>query len=113
MLQHTVDNEVSALAKLTFYENLLIGQETSACCQARSRVSTLSGFNLENLYGLFPGKNKTVRKNEVSVLGRCKRRLSAKRGSMVSIIFQLYGIQISPKITTSLRWSKEELHAES
>ena len=28
----TVDNEVSALARLTFYENLFIGQETSVRC---------------------------------------------------------------------------------
>ena len=28
-LQHAVDNEVSALARLTFYENLLIGQKIS------------------------------------------------------------------------------------
>ena len=32
LLQHTADNEVSALARLTFYENLLIGQETSVRC---------------------------------------------------------------------------------
>ena len=31
LLQHTVDNEVSSLVRfLTFYENLFIGQETSA-----------------------------------------------------------------------------------
>ena len=29
VLQHTVDDEVSVLARLTIYENLLIGQETS------------------------------------------------------------------------------------
>ena len=29
LLQHTVDNEVSALARLSFYENLFIGQGTS------------------------------------------------------------------------------------
>ena len=29
LLQHTADNEVSALARLTFYENLLIGREVS------------------------------------------------------------------------------------
>ena len=33
LLQHTVDNEVSPLASLTFYEDLLIGQETSVHCQ--------------------------------------------------------------------------------
>ena len=32
ILQHTVDNEVSALARLTIYENLLIGQKTSVRC---------------------------------------------------------------------------------
>ena len=32
LLQHTVDDEVSALARLSFHENLLIEQETSVCC---------------------------------------------------------------------------------
>ena len=32
LLQHAVDNEVSALARLTFYENSLIGQEISVGC---------------------------------------------------------------------------------
>ena len=32
LLQQVALNEVYALARLTFYENLLIGQETSARC---------------------------------------------------------------------------------
>ena len=32
LLQYTVDNEVYALARLAFYENLLIGQEISVSC---------------------------------------------------------------------------------
>ena len=32
LLQHTVDIEVSALAKLALYENSLIRQEISVCC---------------------------------------------------------------------------------
>ena len=36
-------NEVYALARLTFHENLLIGQETSAHCP-HQRVSVLSGL---------------------------------------------------------------------
>ena len=31
--QHAVDNEVSPLASLTFYENLLTGQEIDVHCQ--------------------------------------------------------------------------------
>ena len=31
LLQHTADSKVSALARLTLYENLLIGQERSVC----------------------------------------------------------------------------------
>ena len=31
-MQHTIDNEVSALARLAFYENSLIGQELSVRC---------------------------------------------------------------------------------
>ena len=33
LLQHTVYNEESALARLTFSENLLIGQDTTVCCE--------------------------------------------------------------------------------
>ena len=32
LLQYSVDNEVSALTRLSFYENLLIGQEISVPC---------------------------------------------------------------------------------
>ena len=32
LLQHTVDNEVSALARLAFYENLFIGQRKGVRC---------------------------------------------------------------------------------
>ena len=48
LLQHTVDNEESALARLTFCENLLIGQETSVSCP-HLRVSVLSGLSLEKM----------------------------------------------------------------
>ena len=47
LLQHTVDtcNEVSALARLTFYENLSIGKESSTHCPHKW-VSVLCGLNL-------------------------------------------------------------------
>ena len=32
LLMHANENEVHALARLTFYENLLVGQESSVCC---------------------------------------------------------------------------------
>ena len=32
LLYNTLDNEMSALARLAFYENLLIGQEISLSC---------------------------------------------------------------------------------
>lgn len=32
LLKYSADNEVSALVRLAFYENLLIGQEISVCC---------------------------------------------------------------------------------
>ena len=32
LVQHTVDNEVSALARLAFYKNSLIGQEINVGC---------------------------------------------------------------------------------
>ena len=60
------------------HENLLIGRETSVRC-THKLVSVLSGLNLEKMYGLFPGTNKTVLNNEVSVLSGCP----VKRGSTV------------------------------
>ena len=49
LLQHTV----SALARLTFYENLSIGQGTSIR-YPRQRVSVLSGLNFEKNVRAFP-----------------------------------------------------------
>ena len=57
LLQQEAHNEVSPLARLTFYENLLIGQETSVRCTYK-RVSVLSRLNLEKTYGLFQGQIK-------------------------------------------------------
>ena len=66
LLQQVAHNEVSALVRLTFYENLLIGQETSVCF-LHEWVSLLSRLNLEKIYRPFPWTNKTVRNNEVSI----------------------------------------------
>ena len=66
LLQQVARNEVSALVRLTFSENLLIGQETSVCFP-HEWVSLLSRLNLEKIYRPFPGTNKTVRNNEVSI----------------------------------------------
>ena len=43
LLQHTVDNEVSALVRLTFYENrsVLIGQETRNKCSLFASTGVL------------------------------------------------------------------------
>jgi len=66
LLQQVAYNEVSALVRLTFYENLLIGQETSVCFP-HEWVSLLRRLNLEKIYRPFPGTNKTVHNNEVSI----------------------------------------------
>ena len=63
---------MSALARLTLYENLLIGQETSVRCP-HQRVSVLSRVeSRENVRAFFPpGTKQTVCNNEVSVLSGC------------------------------------------
>ena len=70
LLQQEAHNELSSLTRLTFYENLLIGQETSV------RIKSVE-FR-ENVWA-FPGTNNTVRNKEVSVLSGCP----VKRGSTV------------------------------
>ena len=57
---------MSALARLTFYENLFIGQERSVR-SVHQRVSVLGGLSLEKMYGVSPGTKKAVRKNEMSL----------------------------------------------
>ena len=59
-------SEVSALARLTFYENLLTGQEMCLLF-----LSVLSGLNVDKMYCLSPGTKKTFRNNGVSVLSKC------------------------------------------
>ena len=49
---------MSALARLTFCENLLIGQEIGV---------RIKRFNLEKMPGLFPGTKKTVHNKVMSV----------------------------------------------
>jgi len=69
-LEHTVDNKVTALARLTFYENLLVGQK-------RGSLSALTdvrpGFILRNCKGFPQGQSK------LSVI----KRESVKQGSTV------------------------------
>ena len=50
------------IMRLTFYQNLLIGQETSLCFP-HEWVSLLSRLNLEKIYRPFPATNKTVHKS--------------------------------------------------
>ena len=69
----TVDNEVTALARLTFYENLFIGQESVR--SVHQRVSVLGGLSLEKMYGVSPGTKKAVRKNEMSRIKRVSVRV--------------------------------------
>ena len=66
-LQHTIDNEVSTLARLTFYDNLFIVQEECPL----SALSLFSRLNLEKMYGLSPETKKTDRNNEVYVISGC------------------------------------------
>ena len=68
-LQLINGNEVSALARLIFYENLLIGQEKSVCCPPLWLFFFKWVECKENVRAFFPqGQRKTVRNNEVSVL---------------------------------------------
>jgi len=65
----TVDNEVSALARLTFYENpCSLGKKQVFV--VRINRSVLGGLSLGKMYGVSPGTKKAVRKNEVSHIKR-------------------------------------------
>ena len=60
LLQYIVENEVSVLATLAFYENVLIGQETTV---------RIKGVEFRKNVRAFPaGTNKTVRNNEVQAV---------------------------------------------
>ena len=50
------------IMRLTFYQNLLSGQETSVCFP-HEWVSLLSRLNFEKIYRPFPATNKTVHKS--------------------------------------------------
>ena len=62
---------MSTLARLTFYKNLLIGQETSVRC-LHYWVSVLSGLNLEKCMGSPWGQGKlSVRTGCPYLVGVC------------------------------------------
>ena len=65
LLQHEVDNEVSALARLAFCENSLIGQLRDKC-----PLSALTGVRIKRVEQ-FRARNVGIRNNEVSVLSEC------------------------------------------
>ena len=69
LLQHTV----SALARLSFYENLFIGHETSVLCPCKL-ASVLVRLNLEKMYGLCTRTLQTVCNDEMSILSGCLLR---------------------------------------
>ena len=56
------DDSTYVIMRSTFYQNLLIGQETSVCFP-HEWVSLLSRLNLEKIYRPFPATNKTVHKS--------------------------------------------------
>ena len=62
LLQHTVDNEVSALARFIFYENLLDRKQVSF-----GRINGCPWVELRENVKAFPETTKTVRNNKVSV----------------------------------------------
>ena len=62
LLQHTADNEVSALARLNFFDKLLIGRET------RVRLSALTGLQIERVNLEKIGEGFTQGQGKLSVI---------------------------------------------
>ena len=61
-LEHTVDNKVTALARLTFYENLLVGRKRGSLSEL---TDVLTGFILRKCKGF------SQRQSKLSVITRC------------------------------------------
>ena len=90
LLQHTFDNEVSALARLTFYENLLIGPVRNKCLLSAVTGVRIKRVEFRENVGAFPGTKKTARNNEVSVLLAGVR----KAGAWLNFDYVITGILI-------------------
>ena len=87
-LQHTANNEVSALARLNFFDKLLIGRETRDSPFVRINGSIKRVEFRENWWGFHPwGTRKTVRNNECDQTRM--EQASIKQGSTVYFNYKI------------------------
>ena len=113
-LEHTVDNKVTALARLTFYENLLVGQKK---CSLSVLTNVRPGFILRKCKGfLSPGAKQIVRNNDVFVLSgnplsRVRLYQGETEGSRVtqrswrsSVESSVYPLYLQLRSLVSLHW---------
>ena len=96
LLQHPVDNKVSALARLTLYENLFIGagQEKSVRCPQLTGVRIKRVEFRENDRGFPQGQRK------LSVITKCPYKAGIRKAGFdcilqLSVLFPVFSFPVA------------------
>ena len=96
LLQHPVDNKVSALARLTLYENLFIGagQEKSVRCPQLTGVRIKRVEFRENDWGFPQGQRK------LSVITKCPYKAGIRKAGFdcilqLSVLFPVFSFPVA------------------
>ena len=105
LLQHPVDNKVSALARLTLYENLFIGagQEKSVRCPQLTGVRIKRVEFRENDRGFPQGQRK------LSVITKCPYKAGIRKAGFdcilqLSVLFPVFSFPVARARSSNPFW---------
>ena len=105
LLQHPVDNKVSALARLTLYENLFIGagQEKSVRCPQLTGVRIKRVEFRDNDRGFPQGQRK------LSVITKCPYKAGIRKAGLdcilqLSVLFPVFSFPVARARSSNPFW---------
>ena len=105
LLQHPVDNKVSALARLTLYENLFIGagQEKSVRCPQLTGVRIKRVEFRDNDRGFLQGQRK------LSVITKCPYKAGIRKAGFdcilqLSVLFPVFSFPVARARSSNPFW---------
>ena len=105
LLQHPVDNKVSALARLTLYENLFIGagQEKSVRCPQ------LTGVRIKRVEFRDNGRGFPQGQRKLSVITKCPYKAGIRKAGFdcilqLSVLFPVFSFPVARARSSNPFW---------
>ena len=112
LLQHPVDNKVSALARLTLYENLFIGagQEKSVRCRdMSSRCPQLTGVRIKRVEFRDNDRGFPQGQRKLSVITKCPYKAGIRKAGFdcilqLSVLFPVFSFPVARARSSNPFW---------